>query len=258
MFVIAFVFLLLAALGGSRKQSEFLRADTKPLLGLLRMKHPTSKQLRAGATYALGIGYVQAARVLRDRADFVDNVRKVAMLLGTSEAIVQTRPCFNVPVRNFESPWPDEIETAAWAKYVRGSRLPDEDRGSRDWLIGIFGLSPRALERIGIMADVKKDGDRWSGSWTGTVPSEFFLKSVPAQVQAFTAISDLHRAESRATIDDILGQEIEGVEATLSGLLAVALRAGGKAGLESWLNNESDRRKFKRTTAAYLKLNGIF
>lgn len=257
MFLIAFVFLLLAALGGGRKQSQFLRADTRPLVGLLQMRNPTPKQLRAGAVYALGIGYTQAAQVLRERADFVDNVRKVAMLLGASEWAVQTQPCFNVPVRGFESPWPD-VEVEAWAQYVRGSRLDADDRGSRDWLIGIFGLSPRALERIGIMADVKKDGDRWSGKWSGTIPSEIFLKSVPAQVQALTAISSLHRDESGDTLGVMVGQEIEGVEATLSGLLAVALRAGGKSGLESWVNNEADRRKFKRTTAAYLKQNGVF
>lgn len=257
MILIAFVFLLLAALGGGHWKSEFLRADTRPLVGLLQMRNPTPKQLRAGAVYALGIGYVQAARVLRERADFVDNVRRVAMLLGASERAVQAQPCFNVPVRKFVSPWPD-VEVDAWAQYVRGSLLPADDRGTRDWLIGIFGLSPRALERIGIMTGVKKEADRWSGEWTGTIPSEIFLKSVPAQVQALTAISHLHRAESGDTLDAMVGQEIEGVEATLSGLLAVALRAGGKAGLESWVNNEADRRKFKRTTAAYLKQNGVF
>jgi hypothetical protein len=247
--VVAFVFLLLAAIGGSRKSSAFLRADVKPLVGLLNLRNPTSTQLRAGAVYALGIGYTQAARVLRERADFVDNVRKVAALLSADAT--------DKSAISFKSPW-DDVADNLWMAYVKASRFTAEDRDGRDWLVGIFGLSPRALERLGIMAEVKRDGERWSGRWAGILPIENFLKSLPAQVQALSAISRLHRAESRDTIDGVIGQEIEGRSATLSGLLAVALRAGGAKGLDSWLNSEGDRRKFKRTTAAYLKLNGIF
>jgi hypothetical protein len=243
--LLIFVFLLFAAISSGQRQPTARQVDARPLVGLLRNPHPTAKQLRAGAVYALGIGYVQAAKVLRDRADFVENVRIVVRLIDTKV------------VSDISAPW-DDVTDVAWKQYVRASRLTDADRDGRDWLIGIFGLSPRLLERLGIMADVKRDGDRWAGRWTGIISSEWFAKSLPAQVQAFTAISRLHRDESRGILDGMVGKEIAGQVATLSGLLAVALRANGRAGLESWLNSEADRRKFKRTTAAYQKLNGIF
>jgi len=246
MLLLAFVFLLFAAFGNDRRQAPARQVDARPLVGLLRMKHPTSKQLRAGAVYALGIGYVRAAKVLRDRADFVENVRKVVGLLDAEKVSGEV-----------VAPW-DDVRDDGWIRYVKSSRLPDEDREGREWLVGVFGFSPRALERIGLMTDVKREGDSWTGRWTGILDRSFFTKSLPAQVQAFTAIAKLQRAESDDILAATVGQEIEGQAATLSGLLAVALRANGKTGLESWVSNEADRRKFKRTTAAYQRMNGIF
>ena len=244
MFLIAFVFLLLSALGGQQQVAQ-RQVDARPLVGLLRMKNPTPKQLRAGAVYALGIGYVQASKVLRERADFVENVRKVVGLLDT-----------HLPGEVL-APW-DDILDEAWRKYLRASRLTEADRDGRDWLIGVFGLSPRLLEKLGIMRDVKRVGDRWTGVWNGILPAEWFLKSLSAQVQAFTALSKMQREECQNLLATNVGKTIEGQKATLSGLLAVALRANGKSGLESWLNSEADRRKFKRTTATYQRMNGIF
>lgn len=251
----AFALLLLVALGAGIKSNQpkpapprtlsGRPADTRPLLGLLRTRQPSPHQLRAGAVYALGIGYAQAARVLRDRADFVENVRRVAALIDTEVA------------GEVKSPWED-VSDSAWLRYVRGSRLDPDARAGRDWLVGVFGLSPRLLERIGLMTAVRKDGDRWEGKWTGRVPGELFVKSLPAQVQALTAISHLHRAESGDILDAMIGREIDGQEATLSGLLTVALRAGGAKGLESWCTSPAERRKFQHTTAAFARQNGNF
>lgn len=56
---------------------------------------------------------------------------------------------------------------------------------------------------------------------------------------------------------DCIGQEMEGEEITLSGLLALCKQAGLK-GAKSWLQNEQDREDFPNTTEAFLACNGIF
>jgi hypothetical protein len=55
----------------------------------------------------------------------------------------------------------------------------------------------------------------------------------------------------------VVGTEIEGQTATLSGLLAVA-RCAGLGGLATWLNDVAERAKFGRTTQAYKRATGIF
>jgi hypothetical protein len=143
-----------------------------------------------------------------------------------------------------------------WRDYLKSAMKGGGEQ--RSWQVGIFGLHPRLLAKIGLMADVVRDGDGWAGRWTGIVPQQVFLKSLLAQVQAMTAISCLHRDECGDTLERMSGQEFQGKVATLSGLLAVARMAGGCHGLDSWCGSESDRAKFKATTAAYVRSNGIF
>jgi hypothetical protein len=54
-----------------------------------------------------------------------------------------------------------------------------------------------------------------------------------------------------------VGADIGGVKATLSGLLGVGHLAG-EAGVESWVKSGDVRRKFKATTANFVKTNNIF
>ena len=55
----------------------------------------------------------------------------------------------------------------------------------------------------------------------------------------------------------VIGQKIEDQDATLSGLLAVAKKAG-LGGLASWVKSAKERSTFKDTTESYQQLNGIF
>ena len=242
--LLGFIFLVLLALSGGSNKS---RANTKPLVKLVGSRHVTPKQLRAGARYASLIGYSRAALALGERAEFLENVAKVVTLIGGETG---RRP-------KTASPWPD-VDGAQWRDYLKAS-VPDlSECEGREWLVGSFGLHPRLLQKLGLMADVVRDGGGWSGRWAGTLPRAAFVQSLPAQVQAMTAISSLHRDECGGTLERMSGQEFQGERASLSGLLAVARLAGGCHGLDSWCSNEADRGKFKATTAAYLRSNGIF
>jgi hypothetical protein len=76
------------------------------------------------------------------------------------------------------------------------------------------------------------------------------------QYRIFAASMKRHRGDILARHRAVLGTEIEGQPATLSGLLAVAHHAG--PALSSWLTSPDDRRRFEKTTAAYHSATGVF
>jgi hypothetical protein len=124
--------------------------------------------------------------------------------------------------------------------------------------MGAFQLDARRLADVGFMEKPRKatiggETGVWVGEWKAPLSSEKFLASTPAQYEAFKRSMRLMAPKVGAFV----GADIEGVKATLSGLLGVGHLAG-EAGVESWVKIPEVRRKFKSTTANFLKANNIF
>jgi hypothetical protein len=247
--LLVFVYLLAEIGGAAMAVMSHHERQIRALMVLAVAPQATPKQLRKGAACALTLGYRQTAVALLRRAEFGENVALTAQVVGETAVVrITDQPAVA------ESPWPDEVGEVDWRAYLRSVYLAPAERFG----IGAFGLTPRLLERLGLMTNVRRTADGWVGEWAGAMTEAAFARSLPAQVQAVTAISLLHQVEIGAILDAMVGKEIEGQTATVSGLLAVALRAGGAKGLESWLTHETDRGKFARTTEAYCRSNGIF
>jgi hypothetical protein len=124
--------------------------------------------------------------------------------------------------------------------------------------MGTFGLDARRLSDVGFMTKPKKttigsETGVWTGEWKAPLTSEKFLESTPAQYEAFKRSMKIMSPKVGAFI----GSDIDGVKATLSGLLGVGHLAG-EAGVESWVKSPEIRRKFKATTANFNRANHIF
>ena len=86
---------------------------------------------------------------------------------------------------------------------------------------------------------------------------EGFLSDLKLQYEAFVKATVADRAAVLSRHRDAIGHTLANKTATLSGLLAAARQAGLR-GLAAWLASEADRAKFPRTTAAYLRANGLY
>lgn len=125
--------------------------------------------------------------------------------------------------------------------------------------LGMFEMSVRRLCDLGYMQNPKRFPHKgkltWSASWVSPYSLSFFLDSPKTQYQAF-ARSMSEYAQSK-TLEPLVGYRVEKRDVTLSGILAVAHRAGETACL-SWFMNSKDRMKFVHTTQAFVRANGIF
>jgi hypothetical protein len=124
---------------------------------------------------------------------------------------------------------------------------------------GVFHFSATRLRDLGIMTDVHKassEGGKsiWVGTFIPPMTTEIFVNTMDIQLKALERSMFLYLAK---VPKGVIGREIEGRKATLSGLLAVAHRAGGK-GLLSWLSDPKDRTRYPNTSKAYAAANGIF
>ena len=124
--------------------------------------------------------------------------------------------------------------------------------------MGLFGLDARRLSDVGFMDKPRKtvigsETGVWTGEWKAPLTSEKFLSSVPAQYEAFTR----SMRTMAPKVAPLVGADVDGTAATLSGLLGVG-HVAGEAGVEGWVKDPSTREKFKATTASFKRTNGIF
>jgi len=156
-----------------------------------------------------------------------------------------------------KSPLPG-VPSLAWEKFVativvlpRGTVTP---RGR----MGHFGMDARRLADVGFMRGAHKEsvcGESgvWVGEWTAPLDRDKFLASTPAQYEAFSR--SMRRLAPK--VSRLVGSDIDGEKATLSGLLAAGHLAGD-AGVASWAADPKVRQKFAATTANFRRSNHIF
>lgn len=150
----------------------------------------------------------------------------------------------------------DGVPMERWVKFARTMVTGKPDSVADNGALGMFRYDPRKLADLGIVEKVSRDGKAWRGNFRAPITAKVFADP---RLQAKIFERDM-RATSLMVGSrhaDQLGKAHAGEPATLSGLMAVAHRAG-RDGLASWLANDGDKARFKQTTASYLAVNGLF
>jgi hypothetical protein len=150
------------------------------------------------------------------------------------------------------------IPLYSWSRFVAIMAMAPKTTSTSRGRMGTFGLDARRLADVGFMSKARKaamNGETgvWVGEWKSPLSTEKFLASTPAQYEAFKrSMRGLAPA-----VGAFVGADIDGVKATLSGLLGVGHLAG-EAGVASWVKNPEIRRKFATTTKNFHATNNIF
>lgn len=224
--------------------------DVIKAVAAVRAHRASPALLRKAAARADWAGHASLAAALRDEAAVLTTAQEFA-----SEAAAQLE---------VEPLWPSPlpgVDDEHWSRYVRRSRMARPSAVSPDNRYGCFTLSARELADAGWMVDARKESVNghlcWTGTWSPGHDELKFLRGVDEQHEALAALTRLHMRVVEGRHSDLVGQEIEGQPATLSGLLGVCRRAG-LGGLRGWATDAAQRAKFPETTAAYARLNGVF
>jgi hypothetical protein len=150
------------------------------------------------------------------------------------------------------------VPIASWTRFISIMAIAPKKTVTPRGRMGAFGLDARRLSDVGFMEKPRKttiggETGVWTGDWKAPLTTEKFLDSTPAQYEAFKRSMKLMAPK----VGSFVGADIDGVPATLSGLLGVGHLAG-EAGVESWVKNPDIRKKFKATSVNFNKTNNIF
>lgn len=151
-----------------------------------------------------------------------------------------------------------EVPRLAWERFVTVMIVAPKGKVTSRRRFGMFGMDSRRLADVGFMAKPRKvtvggEVGVWSGEWQPPLDEKKFLASTGAQYEAFAR-------SMRALVPKVaphVGRVVDGVPATLSGLLAVGHLAGSE-GVAGWVADPAARMKFRATTANFEGANGIF
>lgn len=150
-----------------------------------------------------------------------------------------------------------------WTRFVKCVMGNDPRAITDSFALGLFGFGARRLVDLKVMKDPRQTqyGGRsvWAGTWIAPLTMQKFLADRALQYQLFfVSMRDYaHRITNTPAARALIGQELEGHQISLSGMLGVMHVAGWSGGLK-WFASPGDRARFPATTAAFLKCNGIF
>ena len=225
----------------------------------LRADKATAAMLRDAATQAEACGAEGTAKLvatLRRQAAALDHAAHAA---AGALALEGPEP------ETFPSPLAG-VDDADWTCYVRRARVARLASISPSYRLGAFALSARELADAGVMSEARKgewQGRRgvWLGEWADGRSEAAFLASTEQQYAALVALTQLHARAITARHADVIDghgtAQINGQTVTLSGLLAVARKAG-LGGLRQWVTSEEDRAAFPESGALFARFNGLF
>ena len=219
----------------------------------LRAGTATAPMLRAAALQADGCaGAAKLATILRRQADALDHAAHAAagaLALEAPEPEVIASPLAGVADDD-------------WSAFVRRARVAQLGSVSPSYRLGAYALSARELTDVGVMVSAHKgdyNGRRgvWLGIWAPGRTQADFLASAAQQYTALADLTQLHAKAILARHRGVIGGKIDEQDVTLSGLLAVARKAG-IGGLRQWVSSSEDRAAFPESGALFNRFNGIF
>jgi hypothetical protein len=161
----------------------------------------------------------------------------------------------------FKSPF-STISAYRWTKFVRTMAHEQSERKNHPSQLGIFLFSVPRLAELGIVTNpqkLEKDGHKvWTAEWKKPLTEELFLSRPNVQYKVFVqSVKQLFPILSGEKFSSFMGRGAEGKKVTLSGMVALAHRAGVK-GAYGWLSRPEQRSKFPHTTQAFLSSTGVF
>lgn len=215
----------------------------KPLVEYVRrsLDLDDPEEMDRRADELVGIGYEKTAEHLRAQADLLRAGRR------------------NDRRAPYKSPIP-EASDEQWARFVRLMQTGDVAAVTPTGQVGLFQTRLKRLEDLGLAREVRRvaidGGARWTATFRAPLSLQRLLGDPLLQYRVFAASMRRYRGDILGHHREVLGRELEGKRATLSGLLAVAHHAG--PALVSWLANEADRKRFARTTSAYHVTTEVF
>ena len=195
---------------------------------------PTKTELELAASTATMAGYPLLGDELANQATKAPD--------GAKKATIAPSPI-------------DGISDEAWTKFVKrmgtGKVSDMSPRG-----VGIFGMTIRRLVDLGALKDPRKENGVWTADFA--VPKETLLSNSKLQYTLFSrSMQGYAKAIMSGDMAKAIGSNIEGQQASLSGLLGVASQAG-MLGLGKWIADDPPRKKFQTTITIYNHVNGIF
>lgn len=150
------------------------------------------------------------------------------------------------------------VPLVSWSRFITIMAVAPKKTVTPRGRMGTFGIDARRLADVGFMEKPRKasiggETGVWTGDWKKPLSTETFLASTPAQYESFKRSMKL----MAPSVGAFVGADIDGVKATLSGLLGVGHLAG-EAGVKSWVSSPEIRKKFKNTTANFHRTNNVF
>jgi hypothetical protein len=221
----------------------------------LRAGKATAAMLRDAATQAEACGAEGAGKLAGTLRRQAANLEHAAHVAANALALEAPEP------ETLASPLTD-VDDADWTCYVRRARVARLDSVSPSYRLGTFALSARELADAGAMLSAYKGehGGRkgvWLGEWAEGQGQDTFLASAERQYDALIKLTQIQARAIVARHGAVLGTMIDGQVVTLSGLLAVARKAG-LGGLRQWVTSEEDRAAFPESGALFARFNGLF
>lgn len=150
------------------------------------------------------------------------------------------------------------VPLLSWERFVTVMAVSPPSRVTPRRRLGMFGMDARRLADVGFMEGARKEsvgGEQgvWVGRWRAPLTTEKFLASTPAQYEAFSRSSRLLADKVRG----LVGKVVDGRPCSLSGLLGVGHLAG-ESGVAGWVSDPRVRERFRATTQAFHRTNGLF
>jgi hypothetical protein len=152
------------------------------------------------------------------------------------------------------------ITRESWVKFVGAMVNGKADHVTPTYRLGAFELSVRRLCDLGVMTNLRgtglESGKVWDADWIPPGNLKTFLADPFHQYDLFS--ESMRRYSADPAVTAFVGALVDDTTTTLSGVLAVAHRAG-LPGLSSWVVTPKERTRFSNnTTAFYSKANGLF
>jgi len=150
------------------------------------------------------------------------------------------------------------VDSEAWRDFVK-CFVNAENSVTDHFRYGIFEFTVKRMCDLGLMVNPETTSSRgrlvWVATWVHPLSLRTFLADHARQYEAFC--QSMAGYASETIVRQLMGVTIDDTEASLSGLLAVAHRAG-LHGLESWVSDPKERAEFSHTTTLFKNVNGIF
>ena len=167
-----------------------------------------------------------------------------------------------VNAKAYPSPFPS-VAGSEWSQFAINLRGKSAKTITPGYSLGLFGFGMRRLVDLGLASNPHKGTYKgktvWLADWAPqlTPGPDTFLNTAQGQYNAFVKSMQLYAAQVHKEIPEAIGSTLDGKPVTLSGLLAVAHRAGWQ-GLKDWMGDPAVRAAHKQSGDIFNKENGLF